>query len=526
MGELEEASCLVRRGPRGVGLPMAPNKVPFSGVALNIQLAVTAIHMMSMSALIPGMWDYLKAMGATVNYIGWGMAAFPFGAWAASRYLRDAPLGPIKMILPPRENPDDSSKMRVKRVTKGKPWTRTTFALLMLVAIGGNVLYAIGPSPEMILVGRMLAGMGAGAAVLTHKFIEFSTGGDEVMVRSRMVMLGATQAAGAVAGVALAVVVGMLPSVKVGAIDKEFSSQPIAALFLALLYFLLLPGVWWTYDSIAPKKETIDYVDQQKGEIDAPPSNYMPAQRFGILVPAVVYDRGQARPTSLPDVFSTAVCLVVYFFTNNLMIGVEVAHGPICTELFQWQSTDIAITYLAFLAAGIIGLMLSLSLSDEVPCNRRLFGALVLMFVTYGLMLQPHTPKEQYIAFLVVCGACYYVTDIAMTEIHVDKIGEEDDPRMTASHKHMVMGWLNSTASFTRIISAIVTGYIYAYYSEKDHITRRPYAVYGCGFGVCLLLVMMTIIFYKRFQFRSLENQIVPPDKMPLQPQVINCIDE
>jgi len=504
---------------------MAPNKTPFSGMSLNIQLAVTAVHMMSMSALIPGMWNYLKDLGASVNYIGWGVAAFPFGAWAASRYLRDAPLGPIKMISRP-EADGDASKGRVKRTVKGKPWTRSTFALLMIIGAAGNLVYAFGEKPEVVLAGRVLAGVGSSAAILTHKFIEFSTGGDEVMVRSRMVMLGTTQAFGAVAGVVLAVVVGMLPAVRIGGYDKEFSSQPLAAIFLAFLYAILLPGVWMTYESIMPKKETIEYVDQTKGEIDAPPSNYMSAQRFGILVPAVVYDRGQARPTSLPDVFSTAVVLVVYFFINNLMVGVEVAHGPICAELFQWQSVDIAITYLAFLTAGIIGLMLSLSLSDEVPCNRRVFGALVLMFVTYGLMLQPHTPKEQYIAFLVVIGACYYIVDIAMTEIHVDKIGEEDDPRMTASNKLMVMGWLNSTASFTRIFSSIITGYIYAYYSESGHLARRPYAVYGCAFGVCMLLVMMTIIFYKRFQFRSLENQIVPPDKMPLQPQVINCIDD
>merc|ERR1711998_139695 len=156
--------------------------------------------------------------------------------------------------------------------------------------------------------------------------------------------------------------------------------------------------------------------------------------------------------------------------------------------IFQWDALDTSITFLSFVLAGVIGIMLSLSLSDEVesvPCNRRLFGALVLMFVTYGLMLQPATPKEQYIGFLVIIGACYSITDLAATEIHVDKIGEEDDPRMTASNKQMVMGWLNSTASFTRIFSAIITGYIYSYYSEPGYaLSRRPYAIYGCAFGV------------------------------------------
>jgi len=498
----------------------SPSKTPFSGWSLNFQLMVTAVHMMSMTACIPGLWLYLKAMDAPVTYIGWGMAAFPFGAWVSSRYLRDSPLGAISMIQRPTEN---DKRGKVIRTTKGRPWTKSMFALLMITAIAGNCIYALGPTPEIVIIGRVLAGVGAGAAVLTHRFVEFSTGGDEVMARSRMVMLGAVQAVGAIAGVLLAIVVGTLPSVTLA--DHHVSQQPFAALLIALLYVLLLPGVYSTYDSLAPKKEVYDWVDQNKGELDAPPSNYMPAQRFGCLVPAVVYDRGQARPSSLPDVFSTAVVLVEYFFVNNLMVGIEVTHGPISVDTFQWSAMDISITYLSFLVAALIGVLLSLSLSDEVPCNRRLFGALVLMFVTYGLMLQPHTPKEQYIAFLVVVAACYSLTDTALTEIHVDKIGEEDDSRLTASHKHMIMGWLNSTASFTRIVSAIVTGYIYSYWTTNS-LNRRPYAIYGCGFGVVFLLVMMTIIFYKRFQFRSLENQVVPPDKMPLQPQVINCVDD
>merc|ERR1711998_361 len=489
----------------------------------------TAVHMISLTVCVPGMWAYLKSLGATVNYIGWGFAAFPFGAWATSRYLRDAPLGPIKLIT--RPSVEDTEKNirggRVKRSYKGKPFTRSTYAFLIMIAIIGNCIYAFGPSPEVVLVGRVLAGVGASGMVLTHKYVEYSTGGDEMMVRPRMVMLGAAQAAGSIMGIILAIGVAALPPVTL--VDHELTSQPVAALIVAVLYLFLLPAVYATYDSVAPKKEVIEYIDQTKGEIDAPPSNYMSAQRLGVLVPAVIYDRGQAQPSSLPDVFSTAVVLVLYFMTNNLIVGIEVAHGPFCDDIFQWDALDTSITFLSFVLAGVIGIMLSLSLSDEVesvPCNRRLFGALVLMFVTYGLMLQAATPKEQYIAFLVIMSACFAMTDLAITEIHIDKIGEDDDMRTTASNKQMVMSMLNSTASFTRIVSSIVVGYIYSYWSENGNIPRRPYAVYGCGFGVVLLLVIMTIIFYKRFQFRSLENQILPPDKAPLGPQIIDCMDQ
>lgn len=510
---------------------MAPPtyKAPFSGAAFNIQMAVTAVHMISMAALVPGMWTYLKALGASVNYIGWGMAAFPFGAWASSWYLRDAPLGPISMITRPRLDENDKPGTKptngtVKRKPpKGKPWSRSMFALLLLCGIVGNCIYALGQTPEVVLGGRVIAGVGAAAIVLTHKYVEFSTGGDEVMLRSRMVLLGTIQAVGAVLGVTLAVLVATLPSIELA--DHEFSHQPLVALIVALFYTILLPMVWATYDQVAPRNDVINHIDQAKGEIDAPPSNYLGGQRLGLIVPAIVYDRGQAQPSGMPDVFSTAVVLVEYFMMNNMIIGVEVAHGPLCDDLYGWGSLDTSVTYTSFVVAGVIGIMLSLSLSDEVPCNRRLFGSFVVMFVTYGLMLQPHTPKEQYIAFLVLLGASFTVADLAITEIHVDKIGKEDDDRMTASIKHMVLGWLNSTACFTRVFSAIITGYIYSYYSEMA-LDRRPYAVYGCGFGVALLMVMMTIIFYKRFQLRILENQVVPPDKMPLQPQVINCVDD
>lgn len=149
-----------------------------------------------------------------------------------------------------------------------------------------------------------------------------------------------------------------------------------------------------------------------------------------------------------------------------------------------------------------------------------------MIFVTYGVMLQPSTPKEQYIGFLVLVGCCYYICDLALVEIYIDKIGEEENARMTAASKLMFMNWINQTANFTRILGAIVAGYVYSYFSEPNHIARRPYAVYGCGFGVAVLLVMMCMIFYKRFQMRSTENQILAADKLPLQPQQINCLDD
>lgn len=357
--------------------------------------------------------------------------------------------------------------------------------------------------------------------VIGHRFIEFSCGADDVMLRSRMVMFGALQACGSVCGVICGIALAPVPDIPY---FNDMTPTSLPCLFVALLYTLLIPGVWSTYKPV--EKDAYEHVDTAKGEMDVPPNNYMPSQRLGVLVPAIVYDRGQAAPSSLPDVFSTAVVLVLYFMLTNLLVGIEVAHGPFCVDVFEWAPFDISITYSALIVSGLVGIALSLSVSDEVPCNRRLFGALVMIFVTYGVMLQPSTPKEQYIGFLVLVGCCYYICDLALVEIYIDKIGEEENPRLTAASKLMFMNWINQTANFTRILGAIVAGYVYSYFSEPNHIARRPYAVYGCGFGVAVLLVMMCMIFYKRFQMRSTENQILAADKLPLQPQQINCLDD
>lgn len=358
--------------------------------------------------------------------------------------------------------------------------------------------------------------------VLSHKSIEFSTDADDVMVRSRMVMLGAMQAVGSILGIAIGLALCAVPSFSL--LSHSISQQKLCGLVAAGLYVILLPGIWGYFKPI--DKDVIDKVDERKGEMDVPPSNYMGFARFGVLVPAIVYDRGQARPTSLPDVFSTAVVHVLSFFLNNMMTGIEVIHGVFCHDEFLWGVTDTTITYLALILAGAVGVSLSLSLSDEVPCNRRLFGGLVLTFVTYGVMLQPATPKEQYIGFLVLTGCCYFICDLALTEIYIDKIGEEDDPRWTSTMKTLQMTWLQSTQSFARIIGPIVAGYIYSYYSAQSRIPHRSFAIYGCGFAVALLLIVMTIIFYKRFILRSQEQQVLSHDKIPLQPQQISCMDE
>lgn len=498
---------------------MAIRKTPFNGPEIFWPMAAAAIHMMSMTIVIPGLYTYLISLGGDVTQLGWAFAAYPIGAALSYRYLKDSPLGPIQDI---KKFPTSDDKKSATLRSRCKPTTRLTYCFLIIVAIGGNCLYALAPNPVAVVGARILVGIGGGAMVLSHKTVEFSTDADDVMVRSRMVMLGACQSFGSIAGIALGLALCAVPSFTL--LNHSISQPKLCALAMAGLYFLLLPGIWMNFKPI--DKLVYDKVDERKGEMDVPPSNYMGFARFGVLVPAIVYDRGQARPTSLPDVFSTAVVLVLSFFLNNMMTGIEVIHGVFCHDEFSWGVMDTTVTYFALILAGAVGVSLTLSLSDEVPCNRRLFGGLVLTFVTYGVMMQPATPKEQYIGFLVLTGCCYFICDLALTEIYIDKIGEEDDCRLTSTYKGLLMNWLNSTQSFARIIGSIVAGYIYSYYSAQSRIPHRSFALYGCGFAVALLLIVMTIIFYKRFILRSQEQQIMQPDKIPLQPQQISCMDE
>jgi len=485
------------------------------------------VHMICMTIVIPGLYLYIKKLTAgDVTTLGWAFAAYPLGTVVAYSFLKNSPLPPMLKLVPAEIDSDKNMPLRSEDDAPGKPFvpkpfTKFTYGFLIVLGIAGNILYAFSPHAACVIGARFLVGIAGGSMVLTHKHIEFSTSGDDPMVRSRMVMLGAVQTFGALLGLLLGILLAAIPEFDL--LNHSMSQQQMCGLLCAVLYIIVLFGIWSTFQPICV--EAVKHVDVVKGEMDVAPGNYMGFSRFGVLVPAIVYDRGQARPSSLPDVFSTAVVLVVTFFLNNLMTGIEVLHAIYCVDMFEWKVLDISVTYLAFILAGVVGISLTLSLIEEVPCNRRLFGGLVLTFVTYGVMLQPNTPKEQYIGFLVLTGCCYFICDLALVEIYIDKIGEEGDHRMTAHYKKLLMQWMHTTQSYARILGSIVTGYIYSYWTN-NHISRRPYAVYGCGFAVALLLVIMCIIFYKRFVLRSQELQPGYVAKEPLGPQQIKCMDE
>jgi MFS family permease len=490
-------------------------------------LVTAATHMISMTIVIPGLYQYIKTMDmGDITTLGWAFAAYPLGTMITVSFLKSMPLPPIRRMTMSREDTDKQIPQRQEEneaegIMQYEPQTYQKFHICfyMLVGVGAAVLYSLSPHAISLIAARLFMGMAGGSMMITHKFVEFSTSGDDKMVRPRMVILGAVQALGAVCGLLLGVSLSAVPSVNIN--GGGMSQQQLCGFFVAFLYGLCFLGMYCNFEPI--DEAVVKHIDVSKGEMDVCPGNYMGFSRFGCLPQALIYDRGQARPSSLPDVFSTAVVLVLTFFTNNLMTAVEVVHAAFCVDEFKWNVTDISVTYLAFIMAGIIGICLTLSLIEEVPCNRRLFGGLVLCFVTYGVMLQPATPKEQYIGFLVLVGCCYTICDLAMVEIYIDKVGEENDPRMTASSKKSLMQMFHSGQAGARIVGSICSGYIYNYYSEKNHLDRRPYAIYGCGFAVALLLVIMTVIFYKRFVLRSAELQPGYVAKESLAPQQIDC---
>jgi MFS family permease len=119
------------------------------------------------------------------------------------------------------------------------------------------------------------------------------------------------------------------------------------------------------------------------------------------------------------------------------------------------------------------------------------------------------------------------MVDLAATEIYMDKVGEAEPKSLSAIHKMEVMTWFYNVATYTRILGPIVAGYIYQYYSKDAHVTRRPFALYAPPFAICVVLMGMCVIFYKRFQLKSQsETPATPSEKESmLQPAQLTCIN-
>jgi len=109
----------------------------------------------------------------------------------------------------------------------------------------------------------------------------------------------------------------------------------------------------------------------------------------------------------------------------------------------------------------------------------------------------------------------------------MDKIGTAETAAQTAIKKMTVMSWLTKMGAFTRVLGAVVAGYIYQYYSSDGRDHRRQYALYAPPFGICMVLMGMCVIFYKRFQLKAQEANIAGAEKEAmLQPQQISCMDD
>eukprot|EP00658_Telonema_sp_P-2_P080351 TRINITY_DN7984_c0_g1_i4.p1 TRINITY_DN7984_c0_g1~~TRINITY_DN7984_c0_g1_i4.p1 ORF type:complete len:486 (-),score=40.63 TRINITY_DN7984_c0_g1_i4:319-1776(-) len=465
-------------------------------------------HMLSFSIVIPGLWLYINSMGWSYRHLGWAFAAPVAGGFICGYMLTPVTLDERSEKI--------SSPFRPSRM-------KLVLGFFLCLGITGHCLYAFWHHLHGVFVARFLVGCCTGTVVPCQLLIENQAiredddTSDNVVLRSRMVSFGAVQALGTVVGLALATSFNKVHEFYVH--DEKYDQHVIVGIVGASLYGICLVLM---FCFISPN----DFKATKK-ECDCPPRSSTASSRLGIFVPAVIYEHGQSDVAALPDVFSTTVLLVFYFFVNNMLTGIEVLHAPFCVDNYGWNSAEIGSSWLGFVCFVLfIGLM-TISLAQQIPCNRRLFGAVVLMFVTYGLQLQPDEPREQYVAFLALFAAAFCVIDFAVTEIYMDKIGEGEPKSRTALIKMEVMSWFSHMAMFTRILGAIVAGYIYDYYSHDDHVSRRPYAIYAPPFAICVVLMGMCVIFYKRFQLRSATEAPSSAEKESmLQPQQVSCMDE
>lgn len=461
-------------------------------------------HMASISIVTPGLWLYVKSMNSGPGRLGWAFAAPIIGGYLCGTLLKpgtqDAGLSKIVSPVP-------SSRLTA------------VLALMLCVGIGGHTVSAFWHDYWGLLLGRFLVGCCTGTMVLAQQIVENEAYRnddltDSMVLRSRMVLFGLVQAMGTVFGLVLGSSFHQLPEFDVS--DENVDQHVLCGLVGAALYFVCLVVVLlgMSGDIRAVKKEC-----------DCPPRNAAVSSRFGIFVPAVIYEHGQADAAPLPDVFSTTVLLVFYFFATNMLAGLEVLHGPFCVDSYDWGSSEIGSSWLGFTLMALLVSMITVLCTRQIPCNRRMFGAVVLMFVSYGLQLQPHTPSAQYVGFLCLFACAFCVIDLTSTEIYMDKIGEGEPKSSTLLNKMQVMTWLSNVGTMTRVLGAVVAGYIYDYYSSTEHVSRRPYAVYAPPFAICLVLMGMCVIFYKRFQLRSQEHNSGEKESM-LHPKQVSCLDD
>eukprot|EP00026_Physarum_polycephalum_P004471 Phypoly_transcript_04492.p1 GENE.Phypoly_transcript_04492~~Phypoly_transcript_04492.p1 ORF type:complete len:512 (+),score=76.74 Phypoly_transcript_04492:273-1808(+) len=373
---------------------------------------VTFIGEMSRGVVVPVLWPYLQSLNGSLEFLGLVTSAYSFSRFFAAPFFGwwSNWRGHKEVLL------------------------ISTFLLVV-----GNIMYALYPPPWVLLLSRIIVGLGAGTLGQSRGYVSQVTTKSQ---RTRyMAYLTVSQFAGFAVTPGVTSLLSVVDFDLFGIERLEADAYSSAGYLMAVLSFATFVLVAVCF--VEPPK-------QEKPE--APAVTSQPATKRSIKSRLENTRKSICSLFSHPEIKKIVLFATLIFATRTAVAVIETASSEISGSAFGWDSQKLSYVLCAM---GVVGTVILVSLPNA--CEKLgYYGEGLLLSVgvfslSLGLLLMAFPSLVTFILGLLFVWAvgssmCQTLIMSFLSQVlHPDSQGA-------------IMGWLASLGSISRIVGALWAG--------------------------------------------------------------------
>lgn len=348
----------------------------------------------------------------------------------------------------------------------------------MLICLGflvaGNLIFALYPPPWLLLISRIIVGIGAGTLGQSRGYVSQVTTKEQ---RTRFVAyLTISQFAGFAVTPGISIILSYLDFDLFGLESLEADGFSSAGYLLAILAVITIALVWFVFTDppISPSQPTAAVTEKKNFAVRV--------QELANSVRALVHD---------PDFRKIFLFSGLIFATRTAVAVVETASSEISQSAFSW--TPQTLSY--FLCGlGVLGTGILIALPSVCKRLGTIGEGLLLCVGVFSLaigmvLMIPfhHTEVDKY-TFVVGLGFTWSLGSALCQTLIIAYLAQILNPVSQGA----VMGWLASLGSVSRIIGALWTGFALAGSGGALLALGAPSALMTLCLAGTLVLVVRT----------------------------------
>jgi len=375
------------------------------------------------SIILPSLWPFILSLGGPQSVVGWAVAAN-----SAGQFLSSPLLGYW------------GDKVTIKQV----------LVITLIMAVGGNLIYATSKFYWTLLIARFIIGLAGGNSAAANSYLTYATS-ERMRVLAFTINTGFT-VLGFVIGPALGMI-GTLPifpfTLWMGHIYSiEFNDKTVPGYIGAVLNLGCVLAIIFLFNEIQKPRERPTYKPY-------------PTPWLGVMV--LLY---------LNFAFTI-------YFTVFETIGTAYT-----SKAYDWGVRNNSIMWAGLSFSVILAVAFVLPL--ERIFNERIIMIISDIFFVAGtgvLVSFSHkfVSEARWLSGVAVATFGFGITQVVVNSIY-SKILE-------GLELGTFMGYMNSSASIARVIAPIFTGYLFEYYGGI--------IIFSFLTGLMILSTLVNLLFYK-----------------------------